>query len=84
MWKLLNVEGEIGTKLTDSQAMWPASSVSALVFAHPKAEYFVVGQVTKDQITAYAERKQSDVAVVEKWLAPILGYAKEEEKDEVE
>ena len=28
IWKLLNVEQEIGVKLTESMAMWPASSVS--------------------------------------------------------
>ncbi len=31
IWKLLNVEEEIGVTLTESMAMWPASSVSGLL-----------------------------------------------------
>ena len=54
-----------------------ASSVSALVFAHPKAEYFAVGHINKDQVTAYAERKGMELAVVEKWLSPVLNYDRE-------
>jgi 5-methyltetrahydrofolate--homocysteine methyltransferase len=74
MWDLLDVEARTGIKLTDSQAMLPASSVSALVFAHPKAEYFAVGQIRVDQVTAYATRKGQTVENLQKTLAPILGY----------
>ena len=35
IWKLLNVEEEIGVTLTESMAMWPASSVSGYYFANP-------------------------------------------------
>merc|ERR1711920_1136064 len=34
MWKLLNAEAETGISLTDSHAMLPAASVSAVVFAN--------------------------------------------------
>ncbi len=35
IWKLLNVEKEIGVTLTESMAMWPASSVSGYYFGNP-------------------------------------------------
>ena len=42
-------------KLSDSLAMLPASSVCALVFAHPEAEYFAVGKVDQDQVSGRAD-----------------------------
>jgi 5-methyltetrahydrofolate--homocysteine methyltransferase len=39
-----------GVKLTESLAMWPAASVSALVFAHPDSSYFSVDKICKDQV----------------------------------
>jgi 5-methyltetrahydrofolate--homocysteine methyltransferase len=39
IWKLLNVE-EIGVTLTESMAMWPASSVSGYYF-EIKSKYFL-------------------------------------------
>ena len=54
--------------------MMPASSVSALVFAHQESQYFAVGQICKDQVTDYASRKNMDLEVMERWLSPILGY----------
>jgi 5-methyltetrahydrofolate--homocysteine methyltransferase len=39
LWKLLDAEKLTGIKLTESLAMVPASSVSALVFAHSKVIY---------------------------------------------
>ena len=54
--------------------MMPASSVSALVFAHPKSQYFAVGQVGKDQVQSYADRKGVSLEQSEKWLSSILNY----------
>ncbi len=45
LWKLLDVEKNTGIKLTESGAMWPASSVSGLYFAHPRSKYFAVGKI---------------------------------------
>ena len=64
----------IGMKLTESCAMWPASSVSGLYFAAPDAKYFAVGRIGKDQVEDYATRKGLPLAEVEKWLAPNLNY----------
>jgi 5-methyltetrahydrofolate--homocysteine methyltransferase len=72
IWELLEVEKEIGVSLTDSLAMWPASSVSGYYFAHPEATYFGVGKMTQDQLEDFATRKNIDLATAKKWLAPNL------------
>jgi 5-methyltetrahydrofolate--homocysteine methyltransferase len=73
LFKLLNND-KIGVELTESYAMYPASSVSGFYFAHSESRYFGVGQVNKDQIVNYAERKNNSVAEIEKWLRPVLSY----------
>uniref|UniRef100_A0A7S1UDH7 Methionine synthase n=1 Tax=Phaeomonas parva TaxID=124430 RepID=A0A7S1UDH7_9STRA len=74
MWDVLDAEANAGMKLSEHLSMIPASSVSALVFAHPKSQYFAVGKIGKDQVTDYAERKGQTVEDTEKWLSPILNY----------
>jgi len=74
MWKLLDAEKEVGIQLTDSLAMLPAASVSALVFANECSTYFQVGKICKDQVVDYAARKGMSVEEVEKWMGPYLGY----------
>merc|ERR1711988_453213 len=74
LWNLMNVEETSGIGLSDSLSMMPASSVSALVFAHEKSSYFAVGKVNKDQVTDYAARKKMELLAMEKWLNPILNY----------
>ena len=66
--------GRAGITLTDSFAMAPAASVSGLYFAHPKARYFTVGRIGRDQVEDYAVRKGLSVAETERWLAPNLSY----------
>ncbi|WP_333694730.1 methionine synthase [Flavobacterium sp.] len=70
IWKLLNVEEEIGVKLTESMAMWPAASVSGYYFAHPESKYFGLGKIKKDQVEDYAKRRNSSVEMAMKWLSP--------------
>jgi 5-methyltetrahydrofolate--homocysteine methyltransferase len=65
-----------GMQLTESAAMLPAATVSGLYFAHPRSRYFSVGRVDRDQVSRYAQRKAMDVADVERWLAPNLGYGR--------
>ena len=74
LWTLLNAEEETGISLTESFAMWPASSVSGLYFSHPEGRYFSVDRVSKDQVENYAARRGITVKVCERWLAPNLGY----------
>ena len=63
-----------GMELTESYAMTPAASVSGIYLAHPAARYFTVGRIGRDQVEDYARRKGVDVADVERWLTPNLGY----------
>uniref|UniRef100_A0A8C2DML2 Methionine synthase n=1 Tax=Cyprinus carpio TaxID=7962 RepID=A0A8C2DML2_CYPCA len=74
MWKLADIQEKTGIALTESLAMTPAASVSGLYFSNPKSCYFAVGKITKEQVEDYAHRKQMEVAEVERWLGPILGY----------
>ncbi len=70
IWKLLNVEQEIGVKLTESMAMWPAASVSGYYFAHPDSKYFGLGKIKDDQIIDYAKRRGISTEAANKWLSP--------------
>ena len=63
-----------GITLTESFAMWPASSVSGFHLAHPQSQYFTVGKIGKDQVEDYARRKDMPLDDAERWLAPALGY----------
>lgn len=74
LWELLGVEKHTGISLTESLAMWPASSVSGWYFSHPESRYFGVGKIGKDQVTDYAARRGMDIQAAEKWLAPNLAY----------
>ena len=78
IWELLDVRAETGIELTESMAMWPGASVSGLYFAHPKAQYFVVGRLGRDQVEAYAERKGWTLREAERWLGANLGYHPED------
>ncbi len=64
---------EIGMDLTESMAMFPASSVSGFYLAHPQATYFVVGQIGDDQVQDMAARRGMDVEELRRRLAPNLG-----------
>ena len=70
IWKLLNVEQEIGVKLTESMAMWPASSVSGYYFANPQSKYFGLGKIKEDQVIDYAKRRNISTETATKWLSP--------------
>jgi len=74
LFRLLDAERATGVRLTESYAMWPASSVSGVYIAHPEAHYFGVAKVERDQVEDYAARKGMDVAEVERWLGPVLNY----------
>jgi len=74
IWKLLDVEKNAGIKLTESCAMWPASSVSGYYFSHPEARYFAIGKINEDQVEPYAKMKEMEKSEVERWLSPILNY----------
>jgi 5-methyltetrahydrofolate--homocysteine methyltransferase len=79
IWELLDAETHTGIELTESMAMWPGASVCGLYFSHPKARYFVLGRIGRDQVEDYARRKGWTVAEAEAWLSPNLGYRTEDE-----
>ncbi|TRX35364.1 methionine synthase [Flavobacterium sp. ZT3R18] len=70
IWKLLNVEKEIGVTLTESMAMWPASSVSGYYFGNPESKYFGLGKIKEDQVIDYAKRRSISTDKAMKWLNP--------------
>ncbi len=74
LWTLLDVEATVGIRLTESLAMHPAASVCGLYIAHPRADYFNVGKLQRDQVIDYAKRKGRPLEVMERWLAPHLAY----------
>jgi 5-methyltetrahydrofolate--homocysteine methyltransferase len=74
LWRLLDADRTAGISLTESFAMLPTAAVSGFYFSHPKAHYFGVGKIDRDQVVSYAQRKGMTVNEAERWLAPILGY----------
>jgi 5-methyltetrahydrofolate--homocysteine methyltransferase len=70
IWQLLDVEKQIGVKLTESLAMWPASSVSGYYFANPNSKYFGLGKIKEDQVIDYAKRRSIPTETATKWLNP--------------
>jgi len=78
LFKLIEATKNTGVKLTESFAMWPAAAVSGFYFSHPDSAYFAVGNLGKDQVEDYARRKGMDLATLERWLSPNLGYEPQE------
>jgi len=74
LWSLIQPDDNAGITITESFAMLPTASVSGFYFSHPDAKYFGTGKVQRDQVEDYAKRKGQDLAVTERWLAPVLAY----------
>ena len=74
LWRLLDAERTVRIRLTESYAMFPTAAVSGFYFSHPKAHYFGVGKIDRDQAADYAQRKGLTLSEAERWLAPNLGY----------
>ena len=74
LFDLMDVEKAVGITLTESLAMYPASSVSGWYFAHPEAQYFSIDKIDRDQVVEYAERKGMSLDEMERWLSPNLNY----------
>ena len=73
LWRLLDAD-KTGISITESYAMYPASSVSGFYFANPESKYFTIGKIQKDQVIDYAARKGMTLEEAEKWLSPVLAY----------
>ncbi|WP_202628774.1 methionine synthase [Sediminibacterium soli] len=72
LFGLLNATQAVGIQLTESLAMYPASSVCGWYFSHPKSQYFGVGKIQKDQFEDYVKRKGLPLETMERWLSPVL------------
>jgi 5-methyltetrahydrofolate--homocysteine methyltransferase len=72
LFDLLGGEAATGIMLTESLAMYPASSVCGWYFAHPQSKYFGVGKIDQDQLKDYAKRKNMSLDDATRWLRPIL------------
>ena len=72
LFRMLDVQKNIGVTLTESMAMTPASSVSGWYFSHPDSRYFNVGKIGRDQLEDYAKRKDKPLTEMEKWLSANL------------
>ena len=74
LFELLGGKQATGITLTESLAMFPASSVCGWYFANPESKYFGVGKIEKNQVEDYAKRKNMPLDEIERWLRPILEY----------
>jgi 5-methyltetrahydrofolate--homocysteine methyltransferase len=72
LFELLGGEEATGIHLTESLAMYPASSVCGWYIAHPQSKYFGVGKINTDQLKDYAARKEMSLEEATRWLRPIL------------
>ena len=72
LFELLGGEAATGIMLTESLAMYPASSVSGWYFANPESKYFGVGKIENDQLEDYTNRKGMSIDEMTRWLRPIL------------
>ena len=74
LFQLLDAEAQTGIILTENLAMYPASSVSGMYYAHPDSRYFGLGRIGVDQVADMAQRKNMPLADLERWLMPNLNY----------
>ncbi|MFC6222347.1 methionine synthase [Hymenobacter artigasi] len=74
LFQLLDAGAKTGITLTENLAMYPASSVSGMYYAHPDSRYFGLGRIGKDQVADIAQRKGMKLPELERWLMPNLNY----------
>ncbi|MFM9911364.1 MAG: vitamin B12 dependent-methionine synthase activation domain-containing protein [Chitinophagaceae bacterium] len=72
LFDLLGGEEATGIHLTESLAMYPASSVCGWYFSHPQSQYFGVGKIQEDQLNDYIQRKGMSTEEMTRWLRPVL------------
>ena len=57
LWKLLDIKNNSKLQLTESFAVYPASSVTGWYFSHPESKYFSISRISNEQLDDYSERK---------------------------
>jgi 5-methyltetrahydrofolate--homocysteine methyltransferase len=68
IFELLGASDHAEMVLTSGFSMLPAASVCGYYFAHPQAEYFVLGPILTDQLEDYARRKDCSIEEVHRLL----------------
>jgi 5-methyltetrahydrofolate--homocysteine methyltransferase len=74
LFDLLEADKKLDIQLTENYSMYPGASVSGFYFAHPQSQYFNLGRISKDQVIAYAKRKNISIELAEKFLNTNLNY----------
>jgi 5-methyltetrahydrofolate--homocysteine methyltransferase len=74
LFRLLDAEKQAGITLTENLAMYPTASVCGLYISHEQSEYFGIGKINRDQVESYANRKETPLPIIEKWLGSSLAY----------
>ncbi|MEY4331700.1 MAG: methionine synthase [Bacteroidota bacterium] len=72
LFELLNGQEHTGISLTESLAMYPASSVCGWYFANPQSQYFGLGKIQQDQVEDYSKRKNQSLEYITRWLQPVI------------
>ncbi len=74
LFALLGNAEHHGVALTEGLAMTPTASVCGLYFGHPRAQYFAISRLGRDQVEDYARRLGTSIAEVERMLPSVLAY----------
>ena len=74
LWRLLDVERNIGVQLTESFVMLPAASVSGFYFAHPSRVTLRWGASTAIRSRTTRGARAWPWRPLERWLSANLGY----------
>jgi len=60
LFNLLDIKNNSKLQLTESYAVYPASSVSGWYFSHPQSQYFGLSRIDKEQLVDYSKRKKME------------------------
>jgi 5-methyltetrahydrofolate--homocysteine methyltransferase len=74
LFELLGNHAHHTVELTEGLAMTPTASVCGMYFVHPKAQYFSVGRLSKEQVDDYARRMGTSTVEIERMIPSNLGY----------
>ena len=72
LFELLKPTENVNIQLTESYAMFPASSVAGFYFSHPESTYFLVGKIANDQHEDYIQRKDGESEALRHYLKLIV------------
>jgi 5-methyltetrahydrofolate--homocysteine methyltransferase len=68
----LQAEQKLHVTLTDHYSIQPSTSVCGLLIYHPKAKYFPVGRIDRDQLCDYCQRRGITIEEGEQLLSKFI------------